>query len=74
MDIRHRARALAKLGLLPALFGRSVDGVFKQKYHGDVTLVPRFTTFESVGLKAVKAGAGAGAGTPQFRRTADVGD
>ena len=27
--------------------------VFKQKYHGDLTLVPRFTTLQIFGLKAV---------------------
>ena len=52
-DIRHRARRLARLGLLPTFFGQSMSGVFKQKYHGDVTIVPGFTALESIGLKAV---------------------
>uniref|UniRef100_A0A7S2WPK1 PNPLA domain-containing protein n=1 Tax=Rhizochromulina marina TaxID=1034831 RepID=A0A7S2WPK1_9STRA len=53
LDIRSRAQALSKLGLLPTFFGQNVSGVFKQKYHGDVTIVPRFTPAESFGLKAV---------------------
>jgi hypothetical protein len=42
---------LAKLGLLPTFFGQSIHGVVKQKYHGDVTMVPKFTPMESIGLK-----------------------
>jgi hypothetical protein len=42
---------LAKLGLLPTFFGQSINGVVKQKYHGDVTMVPKFTPMESIGLK-----------------------
>jgi TAG lipase/steryl ester hydrolase/phospholipase A2/LPA acyltransferase len=53
LDIRSRAQALAKLGLLPTFFGQNVSGVFKQKYHGDVTIVPKFKLAESFGLKAV---------------------
>jgi hypothetical protein len=30
-----------------------MGSVFKQKYHGDVTMVPSFTPMESIGLKAV---------------------
>jgi hypothetical protein len=52
-DIRHRARKLAKLGVLPRFFGVNMTSVFKQKYHGDVTMVPSFTPMESIGLKAV---------------------
>lgn len=37
LDIRSRAQALAKLGLLPTFFGQSITKVFSQKYHGDVT-------------------------------------
>lgn len=35
------------------MYGQSVSAVFKQKYHGDVTIVPRFTPLESIGLKAI---------------------
>ena len=52
-DIRHRARRLARLGLLPTFFGQSVSGVFKQKYTGDVTMTPAFTSIESIGLKVL---------------------
>ena len=37
LDIRSRAQALAKLGLLPTFFGQNMSKVFSQKYHGDVT-------------------------------------
>jgi hypothetical protein len=36
---------------LPTFFGQSINGVVKQKYHGDVTMVPKFTPMESIGLK-----------------------
>ena len=47
----HILYRLAKLGLLPTFFGQSINGVVKQKYHGDVTMVPKFTPMESIGLK-----------------------
>jgi len=52
-DIRNRALNLSRLGLFPKLFGQDVSKVFKQKYHGDLTLVPRFTTMQVFGLKAL---------------------
>lgn len=52
-DIRSRAQALSKLGLLPTFYGQKMGGVFKQKYHGDVTIMPDFTSTESFGLSAV---------------------
>lgn len=42
-----------RLGVLPTFFGLGMSSVFKQKYHGDVTMVPSFTPMESIGLKAV---------------------
>mmetsp|Transcript_83748 Transcript_83748/g.236540 ORF Transcript_83748/g.236540 Transcript_83748/m.236540 type:complete len:675 (-) Transcript_83748:73-2097(-) len=52
-DIRSRAQALSQLGLLPTFFGQTISGVAKQKYHGDVTIVPSFTSAETMGIKAV---------------------
>lgn len=49
-DVRHRARKLSKLGLFPKFFGHDVSGVFKQKYHGDVTIVPPMSLSQSLGL------------------------
>jgi predicted acylesterase/phospholipase RssA len=52
-DIRNRALKLSRLGLFPRIFGQDISKVFKQKYHGNLTLVPRFTTMQTFGLKAL---------------------
>lgn len=52
-DIRSRALKLSRLGLFPRIFGQDMSKVFKQKYHGDLTIVPRFTTMQTFGLKAL---------------------
>jgi predicted acylesterase/phospholipase RssA len=52
-DIRSRALNLSRLGLFPKIFGQDMSKVFKQKYHGDLTLMPRFTTLQIFGLKAL---------------------
>ncbi|CAJ1941726.1 unnamed protein product [Cylindrotheca closterium] len=52
-DIRSRALKLGKLGLFPKIFGQDISKVFKQKYHGNLTLVPRFTAAQTFGLKAL---------------------
>jgi predicted acylesterase/phospholipase RssA len=52
-DIRSRALKLSRLGLFPRIFGHDISKVFKQKYHGNLTLVPRFTALQSLGLKAL---------------------
>lgn len=52
-DIRSRALNLSRLGLFPKMFGQDISKVFKQKYHGNLTLVPRFTTMQVFGLKAL---------------------
>jgi hypothetical protein len=52
-DIRSRALKLSRLGLFPRIFGQDVSKVFKQKYHGNLTIVPRFTTMQTFGLKAL---------------------
>ena len=52
-DIRSRALNLSRLGLFPKIFGQDISKVFKQKYHGDLTIVPRFTTMQVFGLKAL---------------------
>eukprot|EP00804_Cyclotella_cryptica_P028617 CCRYP_020604-RC/>CCRYP_020604-RC protein AED:0.05 eAED:0.05 QI:234/1/1/1/0.83/0.71/7/170/964 len=51
-DIGSRVLNLSSLGLFPKLFGQDVTKVFKQKYYGNLTLVPRFTTMHLFGLKA----------------------
>ena len=52
-DIRGRALKLSRLGLFPRIFGQDISKVFKQKYHGNLTLVPRFTTMQTFGLHAL---------------------
>jgi hypothetical protein len=52
-DIRSRALKLSRLGLFPRIFGQDMSKIFKQKYHGNLTIVPRFTTMQTFGLKAL---------------------
>ncbi|CAB9499538.1 Patatin-like phospholipase domain-containing protein [Seminavis robusta] len=52
-DVRNRALQLSRLGLFPKMFGHDVSKVFKQRYHGDLTLVPRFSVAQSFGLKTL---------------------
>lgn len=52
-DIRSRALKLSRLGLFPRMFGQDVSKIFKQKYHGNLTIVPRFTTMQTFGLKSL---------------------
>lgn len=52
-DIRSRALKLSSLGLFPRFFGQDISKVFKQKYHGNLTLIPRFTTMQTFGLHAL---------------------
>jgi predicted acylesterase/phospholipase RssA len=52
-DIRNRALKLGRLGLFPRMFGQDMSKVFKQKYHGNLTIVPRFTTMQTFGLQAL---------------------
>lgn len=52
-DIRSRALKLSRLGLFPRFFGQDISKIFKQKYHGNLTIVPRFTTMQTFGLKAL---------------------
>mmetsp|Transcript_15091 Transcript_15091/g.50094 ORF Transcript_15091/g.50094 Transcript_15091/m.50094 type:complete len:750 (+) Transcript_15091:876-3125(+) len=40
-EVQHRCRALAALNMLPTLFGEDAAGVFQQRYHGSLTIVPR---------------------------------
>jgi hypothetical protein len=39
--------------LFPKFFGQDVSKVFKQRYHGNLTIVPQFTTMQTFGLKAL---------------------
>jgi hypothetical protein len=52
-DIRSRALKLSRLGLFPKVFGQDISKVFKQKYYGNLTIVPRFTTMQTFGLQAL---------------------
>ena len=50
-DIRNRVLNLSRLGLFPKLFGQDISKVFKQKYHGNVTIVPRMNMMQIIGVK-----------------------
>ena len=52
-DIRSRALNLSRLGLFPKIFGQDISKIFKQKYHGNITIVPRFTKMSAIGLNAL---------------------
>ncbi|KAL1515922.1 hypothetical protein AB1Y20_002536 [Prymnesium parvum] len=39
-DVLHRLRTLAKLRMLPAIYGADIKQAVKQKYTGDVTILP----------------------------------
>jgi Patatin-like phospholipase len=52
-DIRSRALKLSRLGLFPKIFGQDISKVFKQKYHGNLTIVPKFTAMQTFGLHAL---------------------
>lgn len=43
-DAGHRLSALSDFNLLPKFFGNDLGKMFKQRYYGDLTLVPKFTT------------------------------
>ncbi|GMI23611.1 hypothetical protein TeGR_g2443, partial [Tetraparma gracilis] len=51
-DIRSRVMALSRLGLFPLLYGNDVSKVFKQKYHGDITIIPKMRLLDVLGIKA----------------------
>lgn len=40
---------LSKMKLLPRLYGQEISSVFKQKYHGHITLIPELTWDETFG-------------------------
>jgi hypothetical protein len=44
---------LATMGVLPKLYGQDISALFKQRYHGDVTIVPDMKIEESLGVKAI---------------------
>jgi len=52
-DIRNRVLNLSRLGLFPRFFGQDVSKVFKQKYHGDVTIIARMSTMQIFGVKVL---------------------
>ena len=40
-DVLHRLKYLARLRLLPAMYGQDITAAMEQRYTGDVTIVPR---------------------------------
>ena len=52
-DIRSRVLSLSRLGLFPRFFGQDISKIFKQKYHGNLTIVPKMNMMQIVGVKAL---------------------
>jgi hypothetical protein len=50
-DLRQQCKKLARLNLIPNIFGEPFGAVFSQKYHGDVTIIPDMGLTDS--LKAI---------------------
>lgn len=50
-DLRQQCKKLAKLRLIPNVFGESFGDVLKQKYFGDLTIFPYYSLVDS--LKAI---------------------
>lgn len=47
IDVQHRCRKLAKIGLFPRVFGHNVSGVFVQRYVGNVTIAPHLSILDN---------------------------
>ena len=47
LDVQHRCRKLAKIGLFPRVFGQNMSGVFVQRYVGNVTIAPRLSVMDN---------------------------
>jgi TAG lipase/steryl ester hydrolase/phospholipase A2/LPA acyltransferase len=54
IDTQSLARLLKNSSLLPHVFGRVIGAVAKQKYIGNVTVVPKYSFLESFGLNAIR--------------------
>ncbi len=52
-DIKYRAVSMQQLGLFPTFFGQDVSGVFRQRYSGEVTIIPPFRFLDSWGTNAI---------------------
>jgi hypothetical protein len=52
-DVRSRVLNLSRLGLFPRFFGQDISKIFKQKYHGTVTIVPKMNVMQTLGAKAL---------------------
>ena len=53
LDLRHRSVILSEMGIMPKFYGHDISSVFKQVYHGNVTIVPQMKVEESLGVKAI---------------------
>lgn len=53
LDLRHRSVILSKMGIMPKFYGHDISSVFKQVYHGNVTIVPQMKMEEALGVKAI---------------------
>lgn len=53
-DLAYRTEQLRNMKLLPRLYGQEIGGVFKQKYHGHITLVPELRWGDAFGMNAIR--------------------
>ena len=47
IDVQQRMRKLAKLGLIPRVYGNDIAPVFMQRYVGNVTIAPRMSLWDN---------------------------
>jgi predicted acylesterase/phospholipase RssA len=47
IDVQQRMRKLAKLGLIPRVYGNDIAPVFMQRYVGNVTITPNLSLFDN---------------------------
>lgn len=52
-DLAYRTEQLKNMKLLPRLYGQEINGVFKQKYHGHITIVPELRWGDTFGINAI---------------------
>lgn len=52
-DLAYRTEQLKNMKLLPRLYGQEISGVFKQKYHGHITVVPELRWGDAFGINAI---------------------
>jgi hypothetical protein len=50
LDMKSQLRKLAKLGMIPRIFGQDVSSVVTQKYRGDITILPKLSLVDNFNI------------------------